>query len=525
MSHRARAVVGLLILVTLIRVAVTLRTFSVTVDESTHIGAGLELYQNHTYRLHPQNPPLPRVIFAAIPYAIGMRIDLHREIFSKLLSVFFTDTGGKYEKKLFAARVGNLLFLALACVAMWMLARETLGERGPFVALLLFITQPIVLGYSGLATHDIAAAAMTGLSLVAFLRWLRMRGVRSASLVGVAYGVSVLCKFSCIAFVPAACAVIYAVRLIDRRATLARVYTLLVAIPVTAVVIWAGYGFSVRPVTELGAFAGSFGPQVTAVMQHLDPRTPLPAPDFFIGIGTLQNERGTFMQYLFGRISREGWWWYFPAAIALKTPIPFLLLIVFGAAVTWREKLLRVIYIESMLAAIVMILLAANSHLDLGIRYILPAYVPLTLAAAAAVIATPFRTIGALLVAAQVIISMVAHPDYFPYFNAFAGNDPSRYLVDSNLDWGQDVLRLRSAVRKLHVDHITVLDSGLIDYGYLGFPKWEMAQPDKPRTGWVALGDHPCRMGQAEGGYSWLGGNAYRRIGKSIRLYWIPARR
>ena len=41
------------------------------------------------------------------------------------------------------------------------------------------------------------------------------------------------------------------------------------------------------------------------------------------------------------------------------------------------------------------------------------------------------------------------------------------------------------------------------------------------RAGWVAIGDHPYRMGEAAGGYGWLRGRPYRRIGKSIRLYWI----
>lgn len=520
-----KAIVAALIVLSVLRVAVTLRTFSVTVDESSHIGAGLELYQHHRYTLHRQNPPLPRVIFAALPYRMGMRVNMQGDVFHTLLSVFFTPAGGKFETKLVASRVGNLLFLAIACVAVWMYGRTVLGDRGALIALLLFATQPIVLGYSGLATHDTAATAATALTIVAFLRWLQRRDIRSAALVGCAYAISVLCKFSCIAFVPAACASILLVRLIGRRETLARLHTLLVAVPVVCFVIWAGYGFSVRQLAEFGEYAGLFGGPATWLMQHLDPRTSLPAPDFFLGLGAIQKDRGTFVQYLFGRVSTEGWWWYFPAAILLKTPLPFLLLLLGGAVVTWRDRRLRGIYLESMLAAAVMIVLAANSHLDLGIRYILPAYVPLTIAAAAAAIAIPVRGIAAILVALQVVISVAIHPDYFPYFNVLAGKDPSRYLIDSNLDWGQDVLRLRSVLRKMKVDRVAVFDSGLIDYEYLGFPPFEIADPKTPRTGWVAVGDHLFRMGEAEGGYAWLRGRDYRRIGKSIRLYHVEGGR
>lgn len=518
-----RLAVALLIAFALARVAVTLRTFSATVDEATHIGAGLEMYQQHRYHFHRHNPPLPRIVLAAVPYAIGMRVDLSRDVYGQVLSVFYSEKGGTYERKLAASRAGNLLFVALSCIGLWLYARAALGEREAVVALVLFTTQPIVLGYSGLVTHDIAATGATAFALAAFLHWIRDRSWRWAALMGVAYGVSVLCKFSCIAFVPAGCLVIFLVRtrtLDQLKAILTQ--TLIVPV-VAALVIWAGYGFSIGHVSDLAEYAGAFGARGEHLITRIDPQLPLPASQFFTGIALMQVDRGTFPQYLFGHVSREGWWWYFPAAIVLKTPIPFLLLLLLGAAVTWRSVELRGVYVESVLAAAIMVILATNSHLDLGVRYVLPAYAPLTIAATAAVAAMRqrMRIVAAALVAAQVIISLAIHPDYFPYFNALAGRDPSRYLIDSNLDWGQDVLRLRAAVRAIKAERIAIRDSGLIDFTYLGFPPNRDAAPDVPATGWVAVGDHPYRMGEAAGGYGWLRGRSYRRIGKSIRLYRI----
>jgi 4-amino-4-deoxy-L-arabinose transferase-like glycosyltransferase len=515
--------VAAVILITVVRVAVTLRTFSATVDEATHIGAGLEMFQEHRYHFHRHNPPLPRLIFAAIPYNIGMRVDLGADVYGQLLSVFYTPTGGKYERKLVAARVGNLVFLALACIGMWLYARSALDERSSFAALLLFVTQPVILGYSGLATHDVAATAATAFALAAFVRWVREPTKVRAVVVGVTYGIGILCKFSCIAYIPAACAVIALVRVVAFRPALRDGA---IAVLVACVVVWAGYGFSVGTVSDLGEHAFALGPRVTRVLQQLDPRIPLPAPQFFTGIALMQIDRGTFPQYLFGRVSSEGWWWYFPAAIALKTPLPFFLMLIGSGVVVWRDARLRRIYIESLLAAVVMIILATNSRLDLGIRYVLPAYVPLTVAAASGVAAIASRVrIAAVLIALQATISFAIHPDYFPYFNAAAGRDPSRYLIDSNLDWGQDVLRLRSVLRRESASHVAIAESGLINYDYLGFPPSETALPDHPVSGWVAVGDHPYRMAEAKGGYEWLRGLEYRRIGKSIRLYFVPGSR
>jgi 4-amino-4-deoxy-L-arabinose transferase-like glycosyltransferase len=66
--------------------------------------------------------------------------------------------------------VGNLLFFALAALGVWFLARRVLDETQSLIALALFTTQPVILGYSGLATHDTAAVAGTALALLAFVQ-------------------------------------------------------------------------------------------------------------------------------------------------------------------------------------------------------------------------------------------------------------------------------------------------------------------------------------------------------------------
>src|SRR5206468_4757722 len=81
------------------------------------------------------------------------------------------------------------------------------------------------------------------------------------------------------------------------------------------------------------------------------------------------------------------------------------------------------------------------------------------------------------LVALQIGASLFAHPDYFPYFNLFAGREPSRYLGDSNLDWGQDVLRLRNAVRAHHVSEMRASLMGAAGFEKRGFPPAGTADP------------------------------------------------
>jgi len=521
---------ALLIAFTLLRVASTFRTLSATADEAWHVGSGLEVIQYHRYRLQKANPPLPQVIAAVAPYLGGIRVREAGNIYEQIYPVFYNEQ--KYERDLFLARIGSLLFLLIALVAVWSWASRELGERAGLLALLLFAMQPIVLGYSGLATLDAAGVAGVAVALLAFSLWLRRPDLSRAALLGLAYGFAIACKFSGIAYVPAACLGILLWRLFDQpesRAILLRAVprTMAIVFLTAGVAIWASYAFTVGTIADLADLRGVRG--LFGMLARLDPTIPLPASAFFDGVGQIvEIDRSGMRSYLFGEWTSKGWWYYFPVALALKSTLASAALLVAGFGGVWKKPPLRRAFAESMLAALAMLMIAMHSRLDLGVRYVLPAYVPLSVAAAAGAAALlgsgriMLRRTAVALVILHVVVSLAAHPDYFPYFNLIAGSDPSKFLVDSNLDWGQDVLRLRREVRHLGVNHLTVVSSGLVDYRVLSFPPSDPAEAYTPAHGWVAVGDHAYRMDRKHGGWSWLRGHPFRRIGKSIRLYRIP---
>lgn len=530
MTFRPRLVVALLIAFALIRMAMTFRVFSATVDEATHVGAGLELLQFHRYQVHRENPPLPRIILAAAPWFGGMRYNPAGGFIAGLHSVFYGY--GKYERNLALARAGNLIFFALAAATVWILARGALGDAGALIALLLFTTEPIVLGYSALATSDAAGVAGTGLALIGFLRWLRAPSLSRALLFGAAFGFSILCKFTCIVDVPVACVAIATVRVIrdgDLRRRIARASLAMVpAAVVTLLVIWGGYAFTMRPLGDLAPWQHAFGPRIDQMLAHLDPATRVPAPDFFIGIANLRMIDASGMNtYLWGHSGKGGWWWYFPFALLLKISLAALALFIAGLWLTRGERDLRGSYLELGAAALAIVAISMTSKLDIGVRYLLPFFVPFAVATAAAVLAMTRRGIAAKSIAIVLLVvhagvSLAAHPDYFPYFNVLAGRDPSRYLIDSNLDWGQDALRLRAAIRTLKITRIGLSLMGPADYAALGYPEVYSANPSQPAHGWLAVGDHQRRMGAVNGEWRWLPEKPFQRVGKSISLFNMP---
>jgi 4-amino-4-deoxy-L-arabinose transferase-like glycosyltransferase len=459
-----------LVVLSVLRIASTWTLYSVTVDEPMHVSAGLEIYTQRAYTYQPENPPLPRLVHALAPWLGGMDFDPGRTIDQQLQRVFYSDD--RYKTNLVLARCGNLLFFGAASLAVWLWARRLLDEWRALLAVALFTLQPMIAGHAGLATHDLPAVAGVAWSLFAFARWLDEQSARRAAWFGVAFGLAVLCKFSCLGYVPAACLAMYLVRRDFRWRTIVPAFA--TALIVTLLVIWTGYGFHYQP--------------------------------FLKGIEGLRAiDQGGHFAFLFGKVSSSGWWWYFPAAIALKSTLASLILALFA----------RGRGLEAGAAILAILLVAMSSHLNLGVRYVLPIYAPLAVAGAAVQLK---RWLLAALLAWHTIASAIAIPDAFPYFNEAAGRRPWQYLLDSNIDWGQDALRLERVLRKKKVERVGLAVMGWHDWDALGFPPHYAVQRDVPSQGWIAVSEH--LLGLARGA-PWLEGRPYERVGKSIRLYYL----
>src|SRR5258708_6103517 len=195
-----RSAAVLLIAIAALRIALTWTTFSEGIDEPIHLASGIEILTLHRYQLHVVNPPLPRLAFALGPWLDGMRIRDIEPVYANLTRVF--QSGRGYLRTLALARAGNLIFFLIAAIAMFLWARREAGDSVAVVALLLFTTQPVILGWFGLVTHDGPATAGVAISLLAFSRWLDRPTATRALMFGAACGFPIVCKFRWRAFVP-----------------------------------------------------------------------------------------------------------------------------------------------------------------------------------------------------------------------------------------------------------------------------------------------------------------------------------
>ncbi len=468
----------------------TYRVFCETFDEPAHVAAGMEWLDRGTYTVDKSHPPLARIAAAIGPRAVGLHYVRTGYYIGDGNAIFYAQN--RYLRNLTLARIGILPFFVLAIVIVGAWARALWGDVPGVVAAALFANEPTVLAHAGLATTDMAAAALTVTAGYAFWRWLNEPRPRSAVFFGVALGLAFLAKFSTLLFVPLVlgavllCHVASGNRLESTRSAIQGV---VIAVVVAGLLVWAGYRFSIA--------------------------------DFFDGMRMVRAHavRGHWSS-LFGQFRQTGWWYYFPLCLGVKSTLGFLALALVGCVVSIRAGGVRA---APLLAAILILLAVLPTTINIGVRHVLPIYPFLAIVTGGALTFRPPLRRSELVVLGFLALlpSLSAHPDYLPYFNALAGSQPERIFTDSNLDWGQDLLRVPAAMQRYRIDRIGLAYGGNADPTRHNIPNIAPVDPYHYTEGWIAISEVLYRSLGPE--YRWLQlFQPVGHIGKSIRLYHLP---
>jgi hypothetical protein len=244
---------------------------------------------------------------------------------------------------------------------------------------------------------------------------------------------------------------------------------------VAGAVLLLGYGFDLTPYVEGIAFQ----------LEHAEEGHPA----FFAG-----------------RHADGGWWYYALMSLLLKTPAPSLLLL--GAsAIRLARRRNRSRWLDEsfvVLPPLAVIAFFSFQHQSIGLRYVLPA-LPFLFVFASGVLATGrprglARVALAGLLAWVLAASLSIYPHYLAYFNETVGGPARgyRYLVDSNLDWGQDLEGLAKFMRERDIERVHLSYFGTDSparYGirYDWLPSYHLERPNRtrefhiPHRGWFAI--------------------------------------
>jgi hypothetical protein len=524
---------ALLVLLATLRIAATYPVFNHTIDEPAHIACGMEWLDHHTYRLEPHHPPLARIMDALGPYLAGARSQsgdaMYRQSpFQQGALILYA--GDHYDLYLLLARLGALPFFWILAFSVYWWTRKYYGGLVPVLSVFLLTFLPPIMAHAGLATNDMAVTAFVAASFAALLAWLDRPNFARSLTFGCSVGLAVLSKFTALAFVPATFGAALLWFLFVRRPSLPTLLKhasslaipFLSAIATGALTIWAGYRFSIGPSPGIGAH--------------------VPAPELFSGIHeVLRLNQAGYPAYLLGQHSISGWWYYYLVVLAVKTPLAFIIALLLGGVVTIKRRAeTSGGYALPLVFSLALLLLSFFSHVNTGVRYLLPIYLGFSIVAAIGIdnLLRAGSSSGlaftscCMLLGWFVLSSALSHPDYIAYSNELVGSEPETVIADSDLDWGQDMNRVGKRLQELGVRQIAFAPFILADFSKHGWPTIVRSDPQTPAPGWNAVSItvwKVARMGLMDkypDVQLWPDEFKPReRVGKGMLLYYfVPAR-
>ncbi len=469
-------------------------------DEMSHLTAGVSYWRTGDYRLNSEQGAFPQR-WAALPVHLGRfafpSLDQQWWRISNewaLGQQFFFELGNDLQHMLFVSRLMIVLLGVVLGLIVYVWSRAVFGRVGGFVSLTLYCLSPTILAHTQLVTSDAAAALTMTAAIGAFCLATHRLSPGTAALACVATAALFLSKASAIVYMPMA-VLLAAVRLVDgrpivvgwgrprhgvvRRATQAWVIAGVVALQglVVWVSIWGAFGFRYEAMREPEPGRDRLFMSWEELLSDRRPTTRMIGavraarllPEAYMwGLAfhsrTTEHNRVGFLN---GEYSTEGWWTFFPYCLMVKTPLPLFILLGLGAAGTVVLWLRRAHGLPSWTAvrqgsyatAPLWILLAVywvavlGTKLNIGHRHLLityPAMFILAGSAAAWLKISPRWAV--LLVGAPLawlaVDSAMIWPHYLSYFNGLAGGPRNgyRHLVDSSVDWGQDLPLLKQSL-------------------------------------------------------------------------------
>jgi len=435
-------VVGLL-LVFLTQAIASAVQKSLTMDEYTHFGAAVSYVENNYYRLNPNHPPFCKVVTGLAVLTLDPKVPPEPpeggRFTQRLYGIRFTrQNAADIERITFVGRLPHIVIALLLGVGIWLSARCLYGRVAGLTALVLWATDPNLLAHARLVHTDSGAAVFVFLCLA----WLMFGVLRKPTwtrcvLFSLLFGLALLTKFSTIVLVMIAPLQVWLFWYGEKRGWITS--------PGPEGVAKRGgdyWGISLKLLVTCAVTTLVLG--LILYRGHLE--------WWFHGLSRVlaHNETG-HEAYILGHWFAEGKWYYFIVALAVKTPLPLLILALVGAVATLRalrggRAYMPFIFI---LPGLIWLGFAMTSKINIGMRHVLPAYAFMFILAGAAVKALPRRRWWTALIVAlicwQGINAIRTYPDYIPYFNEAAGGPGAgiRYFADSDVDWGQELLAFR----------------------------------------------------------------------------------
>jgi Dolichyl-phosphate-mannose-protein mannosyltransferase len=545
-----RLVPLVLIAAHLILVLVSSRLQFPTRNEVAHVPAGLSCWQTGTFGLYNVNPPLWRMIATLptlllspktenipLPVRPGDRPEW------QAADRFANDNPLDYFELVWSARLAGIIWSLVGGLLVLAWSTELYGRRSGLLGLTLWCFGPNILAHACLVTPDMAATVAGLAATYTFWHYCRTRTWTLAALAGGLLGAAQLTKFTMLLLYPTWLVILVAHVYLSRKEGCRGVHSFSHVIQIglialmSVVVLNAGYGFD-RTFLPLGdlefvsRFLAGSGDKAADGATEVPRgnrfrgtwaeaiRVPLPA-EYLAGIDVQRRDfEDGLPSYLHGEWRHGGWWYYYLYALSIKVPIGTLVLTLWGLfATVFQRRRLRDRVADLTLwifPAVLLIVSSAHTGFSHHLRYVLP-IAPFAIIATSklGIFLRPQRRLATVVLVSMVLFSVVSsltvYPHSLSYFNELVGG-PSHgweHLVDSNIDWGQDLYFFKAwAERHPEACPVGLAYSNYVDYRLAG-AEFEKVPLDPSVLAVATEVDETDRIGPLPG---WFGLDVYNLL-------------
>ncbi len=424
-----------------------IRANSQSHDEAVHLTAGYSYLATHDFRLNPEHPPLLKEL-AALP--IWLRYGLPFHPAANLWGSSATETekwtisrdflyrsSVPHEDLLDLGRLPGLLMGSLLVVLVGWWSYRLWGPWSAVLGMGLAAFEPNLVTNACLITTDMGSALFIFLAMYLFWEYGNSRAAVLLVAAGVVTGLALASKLT-------------GLLLFGMGGLVLMGHVLLPNSPLFPAVKSLAGSNRVLRLKQAGLIA-----LVIAVLAAVT----ILVPYYFQGWERWwygfrwQTTKGAFGHHAFflGEYSDKGWLLYFPVAFLIKTPVASLVLIAASLLLFRAGTPLRLRDVLFLLVPVgIFLALMIPAKINIGVRYLTPIY-PFLFVCAARLATIPFPRpwlapallgIPVLLTAAS---SLRQAPHQLAYFNEIIGGPDhgDRYLADTNIDWGQDLIGLK----------------------------------------------------------------------------------
>ncbi|MEK6808357.1 MAG: glycosyltransferase family 39 protein, partial [Nanoarchaeota archaeon] len=451
------AIVAGLLIFLFLELFVIAQKKSITVDEISHLASGYSKLKTGDFRLNIEATPLIEMINSLPLLIINPALPLNHQ--SWLLAKenefqgqyhwefgeeFFYNSGNNPDTILFYARIPIMLISVALGLLIFILTKELFGLRAGLFSLLLYILNPTILAHSSIATIDIGTGFFIFLALYIYRKFFNDITIKNILIAGITLGLALLSKFTSIFLIPVYILLAFSY-IIKKRTSNSSLTTSLLSKNSIIFLFLIFIIFIIGVITvALGYFVTGFPKYIDGlkyVSYHTDAGHPA---------------------YLSGERSKTGWWYYYLFAFIIKEPTSLLLLILFSIIFFGKLRHENLINEYFLLFPIFLLLIISFfTKINIGIRHLIPIYPFIFVFVGRAVnLRVKKQKILAMFLGVlcvwYALSSISIYPDSLAYFNELVGgpkNGP-KYLLDSNIDWGQDLKGLKDYLDKNNIEEI-----------------------------------------------------------------------